>query len=126
MTTYQHSKPTRFANLLQEANSSAQDLETLQKVLPRIYSTFDIDQLFSIVVEEAIKLTSADRGCFIVVQQNQAYTITVARDALGNHLQPEGFQISYTVISAILTSKKALVKNDVWNDDTLRLKQSIV
>lgn len=126
MTEIHDGKSTKFTLLLQEAHESIQDLEALQKVLPRIYSTLDIGQLFSVVVEEAIKLTNADRGCLIVVRQNQDYTIKIARDANGNQIPPENFQISHTILETVMANKAALFKMDVWGDDDLRSKKSIV
>lgn len=125
MINLQGSKLAQLPRRLRETQDSAEDLEALLAVLKRLHATFDMSELFSLIVEKAVLLTQADRGCLITVDDDGAYRIEVTRSRAGEPLRPETFSISHTVVQEALASRSAVVHQDAWQCDGLKSKQSI-
>lgn len=125
MTNFQGSKLAQLPQRLREAQDSVEDLEALLTVLKSLHATFDMAELFSLIVEKAVLLTQADRGCLITVRDGGAYRIEVARNRAGELLRPETFSLSHTIVRQVLESRSAVVHQDAWQCDGLKLKESI-
>jgi signal transduction histidine kinase len=93
--------------------ADAQDLEALLDVAKALHSTLDVGQLLGLVVEKAVALTRADRGCLVTVEEQGGYQVKIARDRDGGALPPETFRPSRSVLDAVIRQKSALVENDV-------------
>lgn len=104
----------RLARIRQIRDMAAiQDLEALLDVAKALHSTLDAEQLLGLVVEKAVALTGADRGCLVTVEEQGGYQVKIARDRDGGLLPPETFRPSRSVLDAVIRQKSALVENDV-------------
>ncbi|GIK42113.1 MAG: hypothetical protein BroJett011_59460 [Chloroflexota bacterium] len=110
---------------LRETQDSLLDLEALLAVSKVIHSTFNIAELFSLIVEQAISLTDTDRGCLITTQAEGKIQIEVAQHKSGRSLPVEDFRISHTIVDEVMATHLPLIREDIWNDDFLKCKDSI-
>jgi signal transduction histidine kinase len=95
----------------------ARDLEALLEVTRALHATLDVKDLLALVVQKAVALTGADRGCLLTVDEAGRYRVEIACDRSGDHLRPESFHPSSSVLLAALRQKSALVVNDVANTE---------
>jgi signal transduction histidine kinase len=96
-----------------QATADAQDLEALLEVAKALYATLDVDRLLALVVEKAVALTGADRGCLVSLEDQEGYRVSLACDAQGAALPPERVRPSHSVLDAVIRQKSALVMDDV-------------
>jgi signal transduction histidine kinase len=112
------SKAQRLARIRQIKDATdTQDLEALLEVAKALHATLDAEQLLGLVVEKAVALTGADRGCLVTVGDGGDYRVEIARDQSGDALPPETFRPSHSVLDAVIGQKIAVVVNDVTDTE---------
>lgn len=115
----------KFKNIA-ELRAGTQDLEALLEVLKQIHGTMNVEELLSIIVEKAIQLTGAERGCLLIRQKNNDYHPEIAKNKAGVPLSPDTFDLSSTVLDRVISGKEALFLADTLTDADLGGKVSIV
>ncbi len=118
---------SKFRQKLQQlkvAQDSIQDLQALLEVSKRLHATVDVGQLFPLIVNKAIALTRADRGCLMVVRDGD-FHIEVARDREGGCLPQDQFRVSHTIVRSVIAHKQALTRPDAWDDEALADQTSV-
>jgi signal transduction histidine kinase len=120
-------KLAKLPLLLREAQDSVQDLEALLGVAKILHSTFEINDLFTLIVKQAIHLTGAERGCLLTVSSAQNnYQVEVAFDRSGAPILPLNFRISHTVIQEVISTRQPLNRDDIpAEDEKLSQQQSV-
>ncbi len=93
-----------------------QDIDALLDVFQHLYRTVDVSELFALIVEKAVALTEAERGCLILVDGDKQW-VEVAKSKDGTCLPGETFQVSQTVINEVLAKKEGLTLTDTWSDN---------
>lgn len=121
-----NSKLTKLPILLREAQDSVEDLEALLEVSKTLHSIFNINDLFSLIVKQAIGLTDADRGCLLTVSPDQNYQIEVAFDRAGQPVPAANFRTSHTVIQEVISTRQPLNRDNILaEDEELSRQQSV-
>ena len=75
MTTDARQRVTRLRQM--SSADDSQDLEALLEVAKALHSTLDVGQLLGLVVEKAVALTGADRGCLVTVGDQGGYQVEI-------------------------------------------------
>jgi len=110
---------------LRAAQDTIVDLEALLEVSKLLHATVDVAELFTLIVEKAITLTNADRGCLMTIAEEGTYRIEVARDKTGVCISSEAFRVSDTIVRMVTAQKSALNRTDAWDDAHLAEQTSV-
>jgi diguanylate cyclase (GGDEF)-like protein len=92
-------------------NSTEEQLHRLEKLLElteRIHSNLHLDRALEVVLDAAIELAKMQRGFIMLYNIDGELEFRTGRDADGNTLTPEQFQVSHTVI------QKAVDQQDLF------------
>ncbi|MGH9857399.1 MAG: diguanylate cyclase, partial [Acidobacteriota bacterium] len=92
-------------------NPTEEQLHRLEKLLElteRIHSNLHLDRALEVVLDAAIELAKMQRGFIMLYNVDGELEFRTGRDAEGNTLTPEQFQVSHTVI------QKAVDQQDLF------------
>lgn len=84
-----------------------------------------LERLLNYVVDEAVKLTGAERGYLILVDDKGMPDFRVQRDQQGQDTHHGFDQISMTIFHQVVTTHEPLVLTDAITDSNFHLAQSV-
>ena len=100
-------------------------LAALYQVSQALGVSLNLDETLRIVMDSAIRLTRAERG-FLMLFEAGELVFRLARDAHGENLSAEHFQISRTVVHAVARSGTPVVTTDARQDPRFSIHDSVV
>ena len=109
--------------------SSAEEharLAALYQVSQALGASLNLDETLRIVMDSAIRLTRAERGFLMRFDDLGALVFSLARDAHGEPLGPEQFEISRTVVQQVAASGTPVVTTDARQDPRFSGQDSVV
>jgi diguanylate cyclase (GGDEF)-like protein len=83
---------------LGKAEEQLHRLEKLLELTQRIHSNLHLDKALEVVLDAAIELAKMQRGFIMLYNLDGELEFRTGRDAQGNTLTPDQFQVSHTVI----------------------------
>ena len=89
------------------------ELQELLDALRGIGGTLDLDLLLARIVDEAIRLTRAERGFVVLCDREGKPIVRVSRGTGGTDLDDEEVRASRTVMARVIAERKAYVVQDV-------------
>jgi len=92
----------------EKAQEQLRRLEKLLELTARIHGTLHLDRALETVVDAAIELANMQRGFIMLYNDDRDLEFRTGRDAQGNTLTPDQFQVSHTVI------QKAVDQQDLF------------
>lgn len=110
---------------LRRATPAESEESILLEVAKVLHSTTNIEELLNLIIEKAIMLTNADRGCLIVVEPGRGYRIEVAQGKDRQVILPESFRVSTSVIERVLETQQAFITQDILAESGFQSKESI-
>ena len=84
------------------------------------------EELFEVILEEIVSLTKADHGVLVSLKDDEYFirsTVNLIRISNANHVDTE---VSESVIRQVMTTREALLSNDVLSDQKFESSQSIL
>ncbi len=95
-------------------------------IVRSINSVLEPDDLFEVIMDEAIRHSGADRGLILIPDENRdTFDVKTAR-----HIEPSDMkdvtQISLSIVREVYTSGKPVVTADAQTDDRFRERQSVL
>ena len=93
---------------LNESEERLRRLEKLLELTERIHSNLHLDRALEVVLDAAIELAKMQRGFVMLYNLEGELEFRTGRDAQGNTLTPDQFQVSHTVI------QKAVDQQDLF------------
>ena len=101
-------------------------LAALYQVSQALGASLNLDDTLRIVMDSAIRLTRAERGFLMLFDEGGALVFRLARDAHGEMLSAEQFEISLTVVHEVAKSGTPVVTTDARQDPRFSNQNSIV
>ena len=101
-------------------------LAALYQVSQALGASLNLDETLRIVMDSAIRLTRAERGFLMLFEANGALVFRLARDAHGETLAAEQFEISRTVVQEVARTGTPVVTTDARQDPRFSMHDSVV
>lgn len=109
-----------------EDEIAAKKLQAVLKITELLMTTYDINEIFKIIMDKAIELTSAERGYLILFdsngEMNVAYTMNMEVEDKQDALK----QVSKTVINQVVEEKRVITIKNALKDEEYEVQMSIV
>jgi len=101
-------------------------LAALYQVSQALGASLNLDETLHIVMDSAIRLTRAERGFLMLFETSGALVFRLARDAHGETLAAEQFEISRTVVLEVARTGTPVVTTDARQDPRFSMHDSVV
>ncbi len=101
-------------------------LAALYQVSQALGASLNLDETLRIAMDSAIRLTRAERGFLMLFDEAGSLAFRLARDAHGEGLPAEQFEISRTVVMEVARSGTPVVTTDARQDPRFSKHDSIV
>jgi len=101
-------------------------LAALYQVSQALGASLNLDETLRIVMDSAIHLTRAERGFLMLFDAAGALAFQLARDAHGEILSADQFEISRTVVTEVARTGTPVVTTDARQDPRFSKHDSIV
>jgi signal transduction histidine kinase len=101
-------------------------LAALYEVSRVVGSSLDTDEVLNQVMDAIIKLTGAERGFLMLLDENDELEVKAARDLAQETLSKEEFAFSRSVIRLVAETGEQVVTNNASNDPRFSGKDSVV
>lgn len=111
---------------LHRSRSSAQDLETILNIVRKINTSLDLKEVLELVTDEAIRIAKAERGFLMLASAEGKLEFVIGRNAIGESIKAESFQISSSVLEDVFTTGESLCIENALNDERFERRQSIM
>jgi len=129
----------KLADLLQEdctervdhvsvepSTSRTKDLEMVLNVVRKINTSLVLSDVLDLVLDEAIRITRAERGFLMLANDKRYLEFVAGRDCSGRSLRAEGFEISRSVLEDVFTTGESLCVENARNDARFENRQSVL
>jgi signal transduction histidine kinase len=104
----------------------ARDFETILNIVRKINTSLVLSDVLELVIDEAIRITKAERGFLMLADTKRKLEFVVGRDANGNSIQANSFQVSSSVLEDVFTTGESLCIENALNDERFERRQSIM
>ncbi len=108
------------------SGSRTRDLETILTVVRKINTSLVLSDVLEFVLDEAIRITKAERGFLMLADKHRNLEFVVGRNADGNSIYAESFQVSSSVLEDVFTTGESLCIENALNDERFERRQSIM
>ncbi len=102
------------------------DLELILSVVNTINKSLILEEVLEMVLDNAIKVTKAERGFLILQNENNKLQCTLARAARGKPLPEDAYQISDTIVHDVFTTSESICVENAQTNDRFEQRQSIM
>jgi signal transduction histidine kinase len=103
-----------------------QDLQMILNVVRKINTSLVLSDVLELVLDEAIRITNAERGFLMLANKERKLEFVTGRNAGGMCIQPHCFQVSSSVLDDVFTTGESLCVEDALNDGRFERRQSIM
>ncbi|MFN0158621.1 MAG: ATP-binding protein [Bacteroidota bacterium] len=117
---------TGAATLNTQLRPRAHDLETILNVVRKINTSLVLSDVLDLVVDEAIRITHAERGFLMLANPEGKLEFAVARSAEGETIAPDTFQVSSSVLEDVFTTRESICIESALTDERFERRQSIM
>ncbi len=108
------------------SESRMRDLELILNIVRKINTSLILSDVLELVLDEAIRITKADRGFLMLADEDRDLQFVVARNAGGRSLRAENFQVSSSVLEDVFTTGESLCIENALNDERFERRKSIL
>jgi signal transduction histidine kinase len=108
------------------SESRMRDLEMVLKVVRKINTSLVLSDVLELVLDEAIRLTNAERGFLMLADKDRRLEFAVGRNASGKSIMAVSFQVSSSVLEDVFTTGESLCIENALNDGRFERRQSIM
>ncbi|MEK7484304.1 MAG: GAF domain-containing protein, partial [Planctomycetota bacterium] len=103
---------SKFSLVLNEREK----LVRLYEITKAINSELHKEKLLEMIMDAAIELTKAERGCIFIIEENKPNKLEIARNLDRSDIKAEDFKLSQSVIQTVLTKGKAVITTNAQED----------
>jgi transcriptional regulator with GAF, ATPase, and Fis domain len=100
-------------------------LHDLYRFSDRLLASGDIERLIEALIDEVIRVTRADKG-FLVLVENSELNVKVARNLDRQNIANALERLSDSVVNRVLQTKKPLIVSDALHDADFKASESVV
>jgi signal transduction histidine kinase len=102
------------------------DLEAILTVVRKVNTSLVLSEVLELVLDEAIRITKAERGFLMLADTQQHLEFAVGRNAGGKSILAENFQVSSSVLEDVFSTGESLCIENALNDERFERRQSIL
>jgi signal transduction histidine kinase len=102
-----------------------QSLETILNVVRMTNASLVLSELLELVIDQAIRITNAERGFLMLAGENRALQFVVGRDREGNQIHPENFQVSSSVLEDVFSTGESICIESALTDERFERRASV-
>lgn len=110
----------------QPARAGVRDLETILTIVRTINTSLVLNDVLQLVTDEAIRVAKAERGFLMLAGKDGALEFVIGRNARGEAIQAESFQVSSSVLDDVFSIGESLCIENALNDERFERRQSIM
>lgn len=111
---------------VQPSRTKVQDLDTILTIVRKINTSLVLTDVLELVTDEAIRIAKAERGFLMLAGGDGKLNFVVGRDAKGQSIKSESFQVSNTVLEDVFKTGESLCIENALNDQRFERRQSIM
>ena len=109
-----------------ESGTRATDLESILKVMRTITTSLVLPEVLELVIDEALRITGAQRGFLMLANADRKLEFVVGRNAAGNPIPADHFKISSSVLEDVFTTGESLCVENALHDVRFERRQSVM
>jgi len=108
------------------SESRMRDLEMILNVVRKINTSLVLSDVLELVLDEAIRITNAERGFLMLADKDRQLEFAIGRNAGGESIMAMNFQVSSSVLDDVFTTGESLCIENALNDGRFERRQSIM
>ena len=101
-------------------------LEAILTIVRKINTSLVLSDVLELVLDEAIRITSAERGFLMLANEEHKLEFTVGRSADGTSIDSSDFQVSSSVLEDVFSTGESICIENAMNDERFERRQSIM
>lgn len=102
------------------------NLEVILDIVNTINQTLILEDVLNLVLKNAIKITSSDRGFIVLISPNGDLEYKVGLDSAGNSLPKESFNVSTSVVRDVYSTGQSKFLEGAHSDTNFDPSKSII
>jgi len=102
------------------------DLETILNITRKINTSLVLADVLSLVMDQAIRITRADRGFIVLADAENRLQRIMNLDKHGKAVDPENFRVSTSVLDDVFRTGESICIEDALHDHRFEQSQSII
>jgi signal transduction histidine kinase len=102
------------------------DLEMILNVVRKVNTSLVLSDVLELVLDEAIRITKAERGFIMLADNAKKLEFVTGRDANGKSILAASFQVSSSVLDDVFETGESLCVENALNDGRFESRQSIM
>jgi len=114
------------AGKVKQQEDELNDLRALADIGRIVNSSLDLQNVLRIVMDTIVRLTDAERGFLMLRDENDKFTIRVARNWEQESIQESDFAISRTIINRVTEEGQPIVTTNAQEDPRFGGQESII
>jgi transcriptional regulator with GAF, ATPase, and Fis domain len=118
-----------YQSTLKDSDSLDERIDAYQRLYQfsyRIAEQLCSDELFEVILEEIVSLTKADHGVLVSLDNDEYFIRSTVDLTHTNAIDDVDTEVSESVIRQVMTTREALLSNDVLSDQEFESSQSIL
>ena len=111
-----------------EAAATIADIDAYTKLYEfsaRLMEKHDIEELLNALMDAIIEITNADKG-FLILLEGESLNVKVARNLKKENIADAVSQVSDSIITKVIRSRRPVIISDAMNDDEFSGSKSIM
>ncbi len=108
------------------SQARVRDLETILSIVRKINTSLRVPELLDLVVDEAIRITRAERGFVMLADSHGQLKFVVGRTATGLPIDAQKFQVSSSVLEDVFTTGESVCIENALNDERFERRKSVL
>jgi signal transduction histidine kinase len=101
------------------------NLETVLNVVRKTNTSLVLDDVLELVIDQAIRITNAERGFLMLAGENNALQYVTGRDREGKPIHPENFKVSSSVLEDVFVTGESICIENALNDERFERRHSV-
>jgi signal transduction histidine kinase len=102
------------------------DIESILNVVQKFNASLVLSEVLDLVLDEALRISGAQRGFVMLADKERKLRFVVGRDAKGNAIPEEKFQVSSGVLEDVYRTGESLCVENALSDQRFERRQGIV
>ncbi len=101
-------------------------MERILNAVRKISASLDLSNVLGIVIDEALRISGAQRGFLMLANEERKLRFVVGRDTKGNAIPGEEFQVSSGVLADVYRTGESLCVESALHDKRFEGRRSIM
>jgi len=116
----------RLAEELIAVEVAQEELATLYEINRALNSSLDLTETLGRVMDSLIRLTGAERGCLMLVDDSGNLELQAARNFGHEDIAPSDLELSHTVVQSVVETGEPVVTTNAQSDPRFSAEDSVI